>query len=222
MTATLVLSLLAPISIFFGLIVIGNVPLTFLLFHGCVCSLIPLLDLKVRQNQSWKILFRTLGFQHFDRFVWPGMGLGLLFAGVIYGIISGFQPVFLDLEQTRNLLHRWHFSNDQLFLYLFIMIFANSILEEIYWRGYIFHRLENQVSEKLQILLTALFYCSYHLITTSNLFSLGAGLLFTAVIFCTGLFWGWLRQKTASIYIPMISHLLADLGIMLIYIKYFV
>ncbi len=42
-----------------------------------------------------------------------------------------------------------------------------------------------------------------------------------SIIFGIGFFWGYMRKKYDSIFFPVISHLLADLGIMLIYFKYF-
>ncbi|RQV98887.1 CPBP family intramembrane metalloprotease [bacterium] len=222
MAPVLVLSLLAPLSIYFGLIVLQNVPLTFILYHGIICLGIPLIDFTMIQKQTVGQYLNALGFRNFRKTLFPSLITGLLFGSIIYLFITGLQKHLIDIEQTRSLLARWNFSNNHLFLFLFIMIFANSVLEEIYWRGCIYSKLEGSVSPKVQILFTAFFYASYHLITTTNLFSVGYGLLLTSAIFGAGCFWGYFRQKQNSIYLPIISHLLADLGIMLVYIKFFI
>jgi len=101
-----------------------------------------------------------------------------------------------------------------------MMIAGNSILEEIYWRGYVFSRLRILTGPRNTVVLTALFYTSYHLITTITLFSVARGLLLSSAIFLVGIFWACLRIKYDSIIPAVISHLLADLGLMLIYLKY--
>ena len=144
-----------------------------------------------------------------------------VFAYSCFGF-DGSKRIFnQEIYIVQNILHRWHVNNKYIIIFLFIMIVANSIFEEIYWRGYIFRKLTGKINIQHIILFTSGFYASYHLITTINLFSLTYALLFTSVIFLAGIYWGYVRHKYASIYIPVISHLFADLGIMLIYIRYF-
>jgi membrane protease YdiL (CAAX protease family) len=140
---------------------------------------------------------------------------------VIVLFLSVFKEQVINVERINALLNKWNLKSINPVLFLLLTILANSVLEEIYWRGYIFHKFKKKTKVVNVIVLTSLFYCSYHFITTINLFSLKYSLLFTAIIFGISIFWGYMRNRFKSIYIPIVSHLFADLGIMLIYIKHF-
>lgn len=214
------LSLLAPASIVFGLVVQQSMTLTFLLFYGGVCLAIPIVDLRWIRMQPFQKILPILGFHNFKKSILCAFALGSFFLVIIILFFHFLQYQILHIEEIRATLAGWNYNRDCVAILLFLMIFANSILEELYWRGYIFSRFREKTNPKSVILLTALFYTSYHLITTFNLFSWVVGLIFSAVIFGVGLLWGYLRQKYDSIYIPMISHLMADLGIMLVYLRF--
>ncbi|WP_340701595.1 type II CAAX prenyl endopeptidase Rce1 family protein [Brevibacillus borstelensis] len=46
-------------------------------------------------------------------------------------------------EKLQSLLIEWNFSGDHLIWLILILLSVNPFLEELYWRGYIFHRLAN-------------------------------------------------------------------------------
>jgi membrane protease YdiL (CAAX protease family) len=70
------------------------------------------------------------------------------------------------------------------------------------------------------VILSSLFYASYHLITTANLFSMRVGILFTIVICFAGVFWATIRAKSGSLYGSIASHFLADAAVMIIYVVF--
>ena len=221
MSTIVYLSLLPTIIIFLGLIILNSVTLTFIMFYGFVCVLIPFIDLVCLKRYSVSELLKSLGFSNFRKTFLIGIVLGLIYLSIIYLFFSIFREYVLDIGKINSVLIQWKINNRHLYLFLFIMIFANSFLEEIYWRGYIFHKLKNKTNSFNIILVISLFYALYHLITTVNLFSLFWGSIFTLFVFLVGVFWGYLRYKFQSLYIPITSHLCANLGIMLIYVKYF-
>lgn len=220
MILTFILSILAPTVIYFGLEIADNIYLTFILFHGVVCTVIPCIDLWLFKKYSIKKGLKLLGFKNFKKTWLKGLVLGFIFFLSIYLFFSLLNKYLLEKSQIDLLMKEWGFNKNSVFILLSIMIFANSILEEIYWRGYIFYRCHLKMKINNVLLFTAFFYSSYHFITTHNLFSILYGIIFTGVIFLTGLFWGYVRDKYKSIYVPLISHLLADLAIMVIYVQY--
>ena len=221
MLQVLILWLTAPISIYFSLIVLNNVYLTFILFYGVVCLLIPIIDIIGFHKMKIKDYLRCIGFTNFKGTLIPSLILGLVFCLSIFIFFVLLQKYVLPIQQVQTVLDEWNINKKYVIPFMFIMIVCNSIFEEIYWRGYIYKKLENKLRPVYVILLTSFFYASYHPITIINLFPLLYAIIFTAVIFGTGIFWGYMRKKYNSIYFPVISHLLADLGIMLIYFKYF-
>jgi len=215
-----ILSLLAPVVIYISLQIFNSITISFILFHGVVCVIIPLIDFTFIKKLSVKEIFKLLGFNNFIKGSVSGILIGSLFFIIIYLFFTTLNKYVINTDQINNLLIKWHLNNEYLYPFLFMMIFANSFLEEIYWRGYIFHKFKSKTNIRNVILLTSLFYCSYHFITTINLFSVIYGLIFSSVVFSVGVFWGYMRYKFDSIYISLLSHLLADLGIMVIYFKY--
>jgi len=221
MVLILMLWSLAPISIYLGLIVFNNIILTFLLFYGLVCLIIPMFDLMIIQRKSMKEYLNYFGFKNFRQTFMPSFTIGIFFCIFIFIFFVLLQKYILNISQVQAVLYNWNIDEKYIIPFMLTMIIANSIFEEIYWRGYIYKKLECKVSLIKVIVITSIFYASYHLITLINLFSLLIGISFTSVIFGIGLFWGHMKKKYNSIYFSIISHLLADLGIMLIYLKYF-
>ena len=173
------------------------------------------------RKRNFRQYLIELGFINFRQNALPAVLLGAFFCLIILGFFVVLQKYVLNIEQVQKVLNQWNIERKYVLSFMFMMIFTNSVCEEIYWRGYIFKKLTVKYSPFLVILLTSLFYASYHPITIINLFPIIYGILFTIVIFGIGVFWGYMRHKYDSIYFPVISHLFADLGIMLMYFKYF-
>ena len=212
---------IVPVSIYFGLIVFKNIFVTFILFYGVVCVLVPVLDFIFIQQTGWKIFFVELGFKNSKRSLLPAVGLGLFFCLFIFAFFVFLQKHVLNMDRIQLVLDQWQINKKYVIPFMLTMVVANSIFEEVYWRGYIYKKLAPCCKPVYVILLTSFFYASYHPISIFHLFPLLYSVLFTSIIFGTGVFWGYMRFKLDSIYFSVISHLLADLGIMLIYFKYF-
>ena len=220
MLPVLILLLLPAVAVFTGLILLNSILATYILFYGVVCVVVPLLDRVVLHRQNVREFFRFIGLVNIRKSLLPGLIVGTVFLAAIYLFFLIFSRQLIDTSSMTNVLDKWNLDSGNLFVFLFMMIVGNSILEEIYWRGYIFSRLRKLTSPRNTVILTALFYTSYHLITTVTLFSLVQGLLLSSAIFLVGIFWAYLRIRYESIIPAVISHLLADLGLMLIYLKY--
>jgi len=218
MAAVLALCLLAPVSILIGLVLFRNVWITFFLFHGIVCTGIPLAV--AFRNRFRPAFFRELGFGNFRQASKQGILLGLAYFMLILIFFSLFRNRALDADAVRSLLAGWHVTEKHMGLFLLMMIVANALLEEIFWRGYIFSRLGKRAGLLMSVLISSFFYASYHFLTTVLLFRLSFAILFTAAILAAGVFWGLLRYKTQSLYGPVFSHLLADMGIMTAYLAW--
>jgi membrane protease YdiL (CAAX protease family) len=220
MVYILTLLFLPSIVIFIGLNVLSDIYLTFILFYGVVCILIPLFDWRFKSKILFKNYLTEAGFIFFKKSLLPGIIVGLLFFIIICSFFYFFHEYLIYPDQTKIILRKWNFNLDHLYLLLFIIIFVNSILEEIYWRGFMILKLSYLKHRLFLVFVTAFFYALYHLITTTKLFDVSSGILFTVVVFSVGLFWGYIRLKYKSLYPSILSHLLADLGIMVVYLKY--
>lgn len=92
---------------------------------------------------------------------------------------------------------------------------AHSLLEEYYWRWFVFGRIRRLAPAGWAILVSALAFAAHHVIVLSQFFGLASGWtwLFSAATAIGGAFWAWLYHRSQSIYGPWISHMLIDAGI---------
>ena len=220
MLTTLVLAALGPLAVAIGLLVLKNAFLTFLLFHGLVCLGIPIVDLVVLQKLKVAGVLGSLGLTYHRGSLRVGVYSGIAFLVAIVFFFYVLRDSVIQEGEIQSLLHSWQIQRNHVFVLLVLMILANSVLEEIYWRGYTLGRFRSQLKTIPAVVLSSLFYASYHLITTANLFSMQVGILFTSVIFCAGVFWGAMRVRSGSLYGPIVSHFLADAAVMIIYVAF--
>jgi membrane protease YdiL (CAAX protease family) len=104
--------------------------------------------------------------------------------------------------------------------YILLAVFLagiHSLLEEYYWRWFVFGELRNRMPTTGAIALSSTAFMLHHVIilavffpgsfwTMTLPFSLGVG--------CGGAVWAWLYQRTGSIYSPWLSHLIIDAAIL--------
>jgi len=220
MIIILLLALIVPVVVYIGLSVFHSVSLTFLMYHFSICLVIPIVDLIAIKKLKVTQFFGRLAFDASKTSLVMGVVLGLIYFVIILLFFYIFNKSIVQVEQIRELMITWKVDQWNIYLFLLVMIVANSILEEVYWRGYIFSKLEKHVNIIAVIFITSFFYSSYHLLTTINLFPWIYSVVFTLVIFAVGCLWGYLRHRYNTLIIPIISHLFADLAIMLIYLRY--
>ncbi|MGI8314769.1 CPBP family intramembrane glutamic endopeptidase [Halobacillus mangrovi] len=192
--------------IFIGLYIFSNVPLTFLLFYGWLLT-----------GSIFLRKYLPKGSPRLS--VISGVFSGVvLFAGIV-GAVTMLHPVVLDAEDIRLLLDRWKFSGIGLVLVLLVI---NPILEEVYWRGVMHGYLLTRFKERIVVVLTAGFYTIYHLLSVLPFFEWPMNMVSVIPVFLAGLFWSYLRKKTGSLIAPILSHAMADAGILTVYWLYIV
>lgn len=96
---------------------------------------------------------------------------------------------------------------------------VHSLLEELYWRGFVFGRASAWAPRSAAVALSSLAFASHHLLVVQRY--LPDGTFFTLALPATlavaagGAFWCWLFRKSGSLGPPWISHLLVDAALML-------
>lgn len=201
------LRLIGPsLMIFIGLQFFQNVVLTFLLFFGWLC-LVPIID-KAFPKERLKLDKKGLLI---------GIGSGLVFFLFVYGGVSWLHVYLLDINKLRVLLLEWGFAGPLEFIFILVFIFINPILEEVYWRGYMYEKLRARGTAFYAIAITSVFYTLYHVITVLHLFQSGYTVVAVLPVMIAGVFWAYIREKTGSITATIIGHSIADFAIMCVY-----
>jgi uncharacterized protein len=143
-----------------------------------------------------------------------------IFTYLSYGILSGLCLFFLfkfalygfellDISIKKDLKRLYKLYAPTLFWqYLALMLIAVPG-EEIFWRGFILKRLLNYTEKWKSILLSTILYASVNIY-------LGEWVLILGSLFA-GLFWGWLFTWKRSIPLVIVSHLIFDLFIFIIF-----
>ena len=91
----------------------------------------------------------------------------------------------------------------------------HSLLEEYYWRWFVFGQLRQQIPLWPAIAISSVGFTLHHVLVLARYFgwTSPATWLFCAGIVIGGTAWAWLYNRTKSLYGPWLSHLLVDAAI---------
>jgi len=95
---------------------------------------------------------------------------------------------------------------------------VHSLLEEYYWRWFVFAQLRRLASLKMAILVSSLGFMAHHVCVLSVYFGWFTlwSLLLSAAVAVGGGIWAWLYNRTGSLYGVWASHALVDAVIFII------
>ncbi len=213
----LILLLLAPtIMIFFGLQVVSSVPLTFVLFYGWLVA-VPFGEMLIMKRNTLSAALRQFGFVLHRKNLFHGIFAGIFFFLAI--VLAGyfFHHYLFDKADLENLLGQWNFSGDLMIGLMIVLMFINPFLEEMYWRGYVAEKLAGRWNPRSIIFLTSICYTLYHFLSVIPIFAWPFNLLMIIPVFLAGMIWGYMRSSSGSLVGSIVSHILADVGIMAVY-----
>lgn len=214
------LLLIGPtLMIYLGLHIMNSVPLTFLLFYGWLFA-VPCTEMFLLKRFTFAEAVRHVGFALNRKNLYYGIVSGIIFFLTILAAGSLFLNDLFDQNDLHDLLAAWNFSGDLLGWLVFVLVVINPFLEEIYWRGYFFYKLEKNETPTKMIMLTSFCYSLYHLLSVIPLFNGYTSVFVIIAVFLAGVIWGYLRYKTRSLVGSIVSHILADSGIILLYLVF--
>lgn len=163
---------------------------------------------------------KTRGFE-FTKFfrvesrkqLWFSLGLGV----IIYGVIMIAYFIFerqLDLDKIRVILGENLKVNDQNFIWvaLYIALF-NSLLEEYFFRGFLFLGLKNVGFGIASSVLSAFLFAIYHVAIIGTWFEIGLFVLVMLGLFIGGLIFNALNDRNGNIYNSWLVHMFANFAI---------
>ena len=92
---------------------------------------------------------------------------------------------------------------------------VHSLLEEYYWRWFVFGQLRRLLPGWPAIVISAVGFMAHHVLVLSLFFGWWTWptILFSLAVAVGGVFWAWLYARTGSLYGPWVSHLVIDAGI---------
>jgi len=169
----------------------------------------------LRQRASWQWLTKR------------GIGSGLAFGAavliamlVLYAVWLRSTDLFVVLQQQvmtkvrdMGLDHLWKYAATGVFYAL-----AHSLLEEYYWRWFVFGQLRASTSLGVAVAISSLGFMAHHVVLLATFFGWSSpwAYLFSLAVALGGVFWAWLFASSRSLLGPWLSHMLVDIGIFLI------
>lgn len=151
--------------------------------------------------------------------------LGFLFGAAAFLILI---ITYISLSKVINFniilneLHQKSKVNASNFVFVGLYItFINSLLEEYFFRGFIFLNLYKSNHKKLSYLYSSFLFGLYHISIFKTWFNLYLIILALAGLVLTGLILSWLDTKTESLLNSWTAHIMADSAIILIGMKMF-
>jgi hypothetical protein len=137
---------------------------------------------------------------------------GFISAALLYGVFyigNGLSRWMFDFA-GRDISHVYDFKGDAEALRIgLLMLFIIGPGEELLWRGYIQGVLSKSYGKITGFLLGVFLYTLIH-VATGNLILILAALV-------GGLFWGWMYLKYNSMLMNMVSHIVWDIAIFLLF-----
>jgi CAAX protease family protein len=149
-----------------------------------------------------------------------GLLVVLLMLGIYFGALRGSQMFQHTSERLHEKLGEFNMATPARYVFLAgFLVTAHSLLEEYYWRWFVFGQLRRLAARTPAITLSSLAFMAHHVILL-YVFLPGqfwtAALPFSLGVAVGGAVWAWLYERSGSLWPPWLSHLLIDAGIFVI------
>jgi uncharacterized protein len=122
-------------------------------------------------------------------------------------VVRGSSGAIRSKAEALGILeHYWLFA---IFLSL-----IHSLIEEYYWRWFVFGRLAEAVPVAAAHGLAGVAFAAHHVVVATQFFPLGWGVALGASVGLGGIIWSVLYRRQGTLAGAWVSHIIVDLGIM--------
>ena len=171
--------------------------------------ILPLLFIKIDKSISIKEYFKISSKKQF--FISLGLGIG------VYIIILGAYFIlknFINLDNIQDILSDSLNVDKNNFVFVALYIsFFNSLLEEFFFRGFIFLSLLKIAGRSKAYIISALAFAIYHVAIMADWFNIALFTLALSGLFIGALIFNYLNEKNNNIYNSWLVHMFANFAI---------
>ena len=143
-----------------------------------------------------------------------GLGLALLLGGAVYGVVVGayflFRGIFDFSAITSSVTDAVGVSRDNFIPVAIYISFANSLLEEFFFRGFAFLTLKKVAGRRFAYLFGAGMFAVYHIAMMIGWFALPVVLLALLGLFLGGVIFSYFNERYDNIYLSWLIHMFAN------------
>ena len=140
----------------------------------------------------------------------------LLGSGVFAVIIGAYFLLrsFIDFSGIAQQLTSGAGVNADNFVFVALYIsFANSLLEEFFFRGFAFITLKKMTSRRFAYVYSSVLFAAYHVGMMVGWFNIGIWILAIIGLFAGGCIFNYLNEKRGNIYTSWLVHMFANFAI---------
>lgn len=174
-----------------------------------VFSIMPILYSRYYRDLDLKSLFKINDKKE--------IVIALLSGGAIFSFILGSYFLlggFFDFSNIVSSLSENMGVKSSNFIFVAIYIsFANSLLEEFFFRGFAFLKLKEVSSRKFAYIFSSLAFALYHLAMMIGWFDIILFALTMLGLFVGGLIFNYFNEKYKNIYVTWLIHMFANFAI---------
>ncbi|MDR7871256.1 MAG: type II CAAX endopeptidase family protein [Tissierellaceae bacterium] len=171
--------------------------------------IIPLIFIKANRSISIKEYFRISSKKQFLISLGLGIGVYLIILGAYFILRS-----FINLDNIQDiLLESLNVDKDNFIFVALYISFFNSLLEEFFFRGFIFLSLLKTSGRFNAYVISALAFAIYHVAIMADWFNLSLFILAMSGLFIGALIFNYLNEKNNNIYNSWLVHMFANFAI---------
>lgn len=138
------------------------------------------------------------------------VALGIGVYGVILGAYFAFRNVFDFSGLTASLTSTTGVSKDNFLFVALYISFANSLLEEFFFRGFAFLTLKKVSGRKLAYIFSAAMFALYHIAMMIGWFGWPVIALALVGLFAGGVIFNFFNERYGNIYLSWLIHMFAN------------
>ena len=171
--------------------------------------ILPLIYIRFDDGINIWDYFKIYSRRQFISAIVLGLATYMLIVGVYFILTT-----YIDLSEIRKLLYKSQDINKNNFFYVAVYIsFLNSLLEEFFFRGFLFLSLKKTTTRPLAYFLSALAFAVYHIGIMSDWFNVVIFLLALIALFGVGLIFNYFNEESKNIYNSWLVHMFANFAL---------
>lgn len=171
--------------------------------------ILPLIYVGVDKSINILDYFKIKSRRQFLRSLVLGISIYMLIIGAYFILTT-----YINLSEIREILYKSGDITRGNFLYVAVYIsFFNSLLEEFFFRGFIFLSLKKRSSRTIAYIVSALAFSLYHIGIMVDWFNIVIFFLALIALFIGGLVFNYLNEENKNIYNSWLVHMFANFAL---------
>ena len=166
-------------------------------------------------------LFKNFSFKRFKKYIFSIIPIGVILASIYVSSFLLFKD-WLDLQIIVTKLHELISLNisNLIFIGLYIVI-VNSLLEEYFWRGFMFEKLRKLIKPWMAHIFTGIAFSFHHIMFYYNWFNMTFFLIVTIGLIFYAIMMNFIFQRYKDLLSCWLVHSFVDIAQIFIAFKIF-